>query len=352
MKTSLRCWLLGLGLWVSGFRFWVIGLFILIGLTSNTYYLIPKSEAAERLVGIHSARVLSQSMPWIAQEAGLFKKHNLDFRLVYIASSPSVTAAMLGGDAELALTGGEGMIRAFVQGATDFVFIGAVKNVLTHSILAKPEIKRPEDLKGKKVGVNRIGSNPHYFAVQALRRSGIDPKDVNFIQSGGAPETLAALVSGALDAATLTTPMDLLAIERGFHSVIYGPDLRIPYIATAFVSLRPIIMKRPHIVAQFMRAMAEAAKVMHTDREFTLKVVGKQLRLDNRKILDSAYNLEVKNLEPRLEIRPEGFRAILEEVSKVDPRAKKVMVEDLVDRRYLEELEKSGFLDKLWESKK
>ena len=100
-------------------------------------------EAAERLVGIHSARVLSQSMPWIAEEAGLFKKYNLDFQLVFIASSPAVTAAMLGGDAEIALTGGEGNIRAYVQGATDFVFIGVVKNVLTHSIVAKPEIKRP-----------------------------------------------------------------------------------------------------------------------------------------------------------------------------------------------------------------
>ncbi len=94
---------------------------------------------------------MSQSMPWIAREAGLFKKHDLDFQLVFIASSPAVTAARLGGDAEIALTGGEGNIRAYVQGATDFVFIGAVKNILTHSILARPEIKRPEDLKGKKI---------------------------------------------------------------------------------------------------------------------------------------------------------------------------------------------------------
>ena len=108
-------------------------------------------SAAERLVGIHSARVLSQSVPWIAREAGLLQKYNLDFQLVFIASSPAVTAAMLGGDAEIALTGGEGNIRAYVQGATDFVFIGAVKNVLTHSILARQEIKRPEDLKGKKI---------------------------------------------------------------------------------------------------------------------------------------------------------------------------------------------------------
>ncbi|MEK7333706.1 MAG: ABC transporter substrate-binding protein [Candidatus Binatota bacterium] len=310
-------------------------------------------SAAERLVGIHSARVLSQSVPWIAREAGLLQKYNLDFQLVFIASSPAVTAAMLGGDAEIALTGGEGNIRAYVQGATDFVFIGAVKNVLTHSILARPDIKRPEDLKGKKIGINRIGSNPHFFAVQALRQKGLDPtKDVQFIQSGGSPETLAALVSGALDAASLNPPADTQAISQGFHYVIYGPDQRVPYVATAFVTLRPVLAKRTQVAGQFMRAMAEAAKIIHTDKEFTYKVLGKYLRVTDRKVLDASYNTEIKAVEPRLEIRPEGIQGILDEVAKVDPRARKVKPEELIDRRFLEEMDKSGFFDRLWEGKR
>src|SRR5262245_21251961 len=131
--------------------------------TSAIFLLLAISQSisgADKLIGIHSARVLSQSMPWVATEAGLFKKYNLDFDLVFIASSPSVTAAMLGGDAEISLGGGEGPIRAYVQGASDFVFVAGFKNVLTHSILARPDIKRPADLKGKKVGINRVGSNP------------------------------------------------------------------------------------------------------------------------------------------------------------------------------------------------
>ncbi|HBA39444.1 MAG: hypothetical protein A2W66_02820 [Deltaproteobacteria bacterium RIFCSPLOWO2_02_56_12] len=310
-------------------------------------------SAAERLVGIHSARVLSQSVPWIAREAGLLQKYNLDFQLVFIASSPAVTAAMLGGDAEIALTGGEGNIRAYVQGATDFVFIGAVKNVLTHSILAGPDIKRPEDLKGKKIGINRIGSNPHFFAVQALRQKGLDPtKDVQFIQSGGSPETLAALVSGSLDAASLNPPADTQAISQGFHYVIYGPDQRVPYVATAFVTLRPVVAKRTQVAGQFMRAMAEAAKIIHTDKEFTYKVLGKYLRVTDRKVLDASYNTEIKAVESRLEIRPEGIQGILDEVAKVDPRARKVKPEELIDRRFLEEMDKSGFFDRLWEGKR
>lgn len=309
--------------------------------------------AAERLTGIHSARVMSQSMPWIAQEAGLFPKYDLDFRLVYIASSGMVTAAMLGGDADISLTGGVGNVRAYVQGATDLVFIAGIKNTMTQSIMAKPEIQRPEDLKGKRIGVSRIGSNTHYFTIQALRRSGMEPgRDFTFIQTGGDPETLAALIGGGIDAATITAPTDAVAIAKGYRYVVYGPDLKIPYSATAFVGLRSVIAKRPQAIGQFMRAMAEAAKILHTDTEFVYKVLGKHLRVTDKKILDAAYNAEIKVLEPRLVLKDEAIQAILEEVSQVDPRARKVKPQDLIDLRYVEEMEKSGFFDKLWSVKR
>jgi ABC-type nitrate/sulfonate/bicarbonate transport system substrate-binding protein len=311
--------------------------------------LIPTYvNATDKLIGIHSSRVLSQSMPWVAQEAGLFKKYNLDFDLVFIASSPSVTAAMLAGDAEISLGGGEGPIRAYVQGANDFVFVAGFKNVLTHSIVGSPQIKSPADLKGKKVGINRVGSNPHYFAVQALRRSGIDPAEVNFIQSGGSPETVVALLSGGLDAASLNPPADTQAVARGMHYVIYGPELRLPYAATVFITRKSTIAKRQAVLGQFLRAMAEAGKIIHTDKEFTYKVLGKYLRLTDRKILDAAYNSEVKVLENRLEMNVEGFQAILDEVARVDPRAKKIKAQDLIDRRFIDDMERSGFFDKLW----
>ncbi len=323
-------------------------LITLIAAALGLFFSSSSLLAADKLIGIHSARVLSQSMPWVAREAGLFKKYNLDFDLVFIASSPSVTAAMLSGEAEISLGGGEGPVRAYVQGAADFVFVGGFKNVLTHSIVGRTDIKRPADLKGKKVGINRIGSNPHYFAVQALRRSGIDPSEVNLIQSGGSPETLAALLSGNLDAASLNPPADAQAIARGLHYVINGTEVKLPFAATVFFTRRSIIAKRPAVLGQFLRAMAEAGKIIQTDKEFVYKVMGKYLRLTDRKVLDAAYGGEVKVLENRLELNNEGLQAILDEVSRADPRAKKIKAEDLVDRRFLDEMKSSGFFDKLW----
>lgn len=311
------------------------------------------SAAADRVLGVHSARVMSQSMPWIAEQAGIFRSHNIEFPLVYIGSSPLATAAMLGGDAQIMIDGGLGTVRAFVQGKSDLVFIGGIKNTLTQSILAGPQIKTLENLRGKKVGVTRIGSTTHYFAVQAFRRKGMEAgRDYTLIQTGGAPEMHAALVSGAIDAGTMTAPWNIRAISQGFHYVVYGPDLRIPQVATSFITRRSLIARQSPLLARFMRAMAEAAKVLHTDKDFTYKVLAKELRVQDRKILDAAYNDEIKVLEPRLELKMEALQAIFDDVAQVDPRAKKVKAQDVVDFRYIEEMDKSGFFDKLWGDKK
>ena len=314
--------------------------------------LTHAASAPDKLVGIHSARVMSQSLPWMAEEAGLFKKHNIDFNLVFISSSSIVTAALLGGDAEMTLTGGIGNVIAYVRGSTDVVFVGGVKNVMTQSLVAGGALKRPEDLKGKRIAVSRIGGNTHYFTIQALRRHGLEPnRDFSFMQSGGDPEALAALMSGNVEAAALTPPSDAKALANGFQYVLYGPDLKIPYAATAFVTRRSVIAKRPQMVGNFMRAMAEAAKIMHSDREFVYKVLGKYLRVTEKSILDAAYNAEIKALEPRLAIKNEALQATLEEIAATDPRAKKVTAQELIDRRYLDEMEKSGFFDQLWAKK-
>ncbi|MGZ9272169.1 MAG: ABC transporter substrate-binding protein, partial [Candidatus Binatia bacterium] len=192
-------------------------------------HIAQGAAAPDKLVGVHSARVMSQSFPWVAQEAGLFKKYNIDFNLVFISSSAIVTAALLGGDTEMTVTGGIGNVAAYVKGSTDLVFIGGVKNVMTQTLVAGGNIKRPEDLKGKRIGVSRIGGNSHYFTVQALRRYNMEPnRDYSFLQTGGDPEALAALLSGSLEVANLTPPTDAQAIAKGYHYVVYGPDLKIP----------------------------------------------------------------------------------------------------------------------------
>jgi NitT/TauT family transport system substrate-binding protein len=252
--------------------------------------------AADKLLTLYTARVMSQAYPWIAQEAGLYKKYDLEIPLVFVTPGPPAVAAILSGDSEVAVIGAASITRPVVAGNKEPVFIGGIKSLLTHSIIAKPDIQRPEQLKGKRIGVSRIGSNPHYFAVQALRHFNIDQREVSFIQAGGAPETLAALIAQGIDAAVLTVPTDAQALKLGYHYVVYGPDLRIAYAATTFTTRRSIIARRGPVIGRFMRAMAEAAKIMHTDRDFTYKVLQKYLRVDDRKLLEASYNVESRLL--------------------------------------------------------
>jgi NitT/TauT family transport system substrate-binding protein len=290
---------------------------------------------------------MSQSMPWIAEEAGLFKKYDLDFQLVYISSASMVNAAMLSGSGDVAITGGESVVRTVTQGVNELVFIAAAKNSLTHSILSRPEIKRPEELKGKRLGLTRLGSNSHYFVIQVLRRFGMEPSDVNILQTGGQVENLSALLSGNVDAATMTGPSGgARAISQGFRYAVYGPDLRIPFAAATLVTRRALLRTRAPAVEKFVRAMAEAINLMFTDKELTYKVLGKQLRITDRKVLDSAYDEEIKVMEPRMQFRMESLQAILDETSKTDPRAKKFKPQDLVDQSILDKLEKSAFFEK------
>jgi len=304
------------------------------------------ATAPDRLVGLHSAQVMSQSMPWIAREAGLFRKYDIDFNLVFIPSSPVATAATISGDADIGVTGAVGNVRAIVQGTNDLVFIGGMKNFLTHSIMGKADIKTPQDLKGKKVAVGRFGGNTHYFVLQALRRLGMDAKDIQTIQTGGGPETVAALLAGNVDAAGLVAPGDFQVASRGYRYVVNGFDLKIPYAATCVVTLRSLINKRGPVISRFMRAMAEASKLMHSDRALVYRVLGKYLRITDPKVLDASYNSEIAAMEQRLEIHEAALQASLDEIAPLDARAKTIKPADMIDRRFLVELEKSGVFAK------
>jgi NitT/TauT family transport system substrate-binding protein len=309
--------------------------------------------AADRLVALYSSHAVPYSTPWIAEEMGLFKRYDLDFEFVYIPSSSTATAAILGGNVEIGLLGGVGVVNAFVSGASDLVFIGSFKNIMTQSIIAKPEVTKLQDLKGKKIGVTRIGSNTHYFSVQALRRAGMSPeKDITFIQTGGDMETLGALFTGAIDAASLLPPTDGRAIARGFRYVVYGPDLAIPYAASTITTRRSIVAKRSQVIARFMRAMAEASRTMHRDKEFAYRVLQKKLRINDRSVLENGYATEIKVMEPRLDIKAQAIQTIIDEAQKTNPRAADIKPQDLVDRRYLTEMETSGFFNQLWSDKR
>jgi len=311
------------------------------------------SSAADKLVALYSAHAVPYAMPWVADELGLFKKYDIDFAFVYIPSSSTATSAILGNNVEVGLLGGVGHCQCLRQRRDG---LGVHRQHQEHhdaKRAGKTGYYTLEQLKGKRIGVTRIGNNTHFFTVQAFRRAGMNPdKDITFIQTGGEAETLGALVSGRIDAATLLPPSDSRAIAQGFRYVVSGPDIAIPYAASTIATRRSIIAKRTFVIGRFMRAMAEASKSMHKDKELVYRVMEKQLRIKDRAILDASYAIEMKVMESRLELRAQAIQPMIEEVARTNPRANEIKPQELMERRYLAEMESSGFFGQVWGEKR
>jgi ABC-type nitrate/sulfonate/bicarbonate transport system substrate-binding protein len=152
-----------------------------------------------------------------------------------------------------------------------------------------------------------------------------------------------ALATGAVDAASITTPQDTRAAFQGFNYVIDGREIKPPYVATGFVTLRSVITKRPKVISQFMHMMAESYKIMVTDRDLAFRLMAKKIGLTDRKVFDAAYTQELKVLEPKLDIKAGAIQATLDD--QQDRPAAKVSPQQLIDRRFLEEMEKDGTFD-------
>jgi ABC-type nitrate/sulfonate/bicarbonate transport system substrate-binding protein len=155
-------------------------------------------------------------------------------------------------------------------------------------------------------------------------------------------------MTGRIDAATLLPPSDGKALALGFRYVVFGPDIGIAYAASSIATRRSVIAKRGAAIGRFMRAMAEASRAMHRDRELVYRVMEKKLRIKERAVLEASYTIEMKVMEPRLELKAAALQPMLEEIARINPRANEVKPQDMIDRRYLSEMEKNGFFEQLW----
>ena len=133
------------------------------------------SAQSSTLTAFYTAPVVSMAPMWIAKEVGFFKKQGLDVKLVFIASGPLGTTSILSGDVDVGIIGGFAPIRAIAGGAKNLVIIGQSKNRMTGAIVGKKEIASVQDLKGKRLGIDRIGSNPDMFTQASLARFNMDP---------------------------------------------------------------------------------------------------------------------------------------------------------------------------------
>jgi len=286
---------------------------------------------------------------WIAKEVGFFKKQGLDVKLVFIASGPTGTTSLLAGETDVGIIGGFAPTRAIVGGAKDLVMVGQSKTRMTGNIVGKKEIATVQDLKGKRLGIDRIGSNPDMFAQASLARFGIDTlKDLQYVQLGNIGNGIPALKGGTIDALIAGAPHDLFAQRLGFRVILDITALKIPFAVTVLASARHTVERKQQELAKFMRAYAEAIHYFLTNPEGTSRIVTKYTKVEDREIVAYSIDLESKAMEKTLQIDPKGIDLILGIIAKTVPQAASAKVEDFYDPRFSNELRDSGFLKKLW----
>ena len=304
------------------------------------------------LTAFYTAPVVSMAPMWIAKEAGFFKKQGLDVKLVFIASGPLGAAAILSGDVDVGIIGGFAPVRAIAGGAKNLVMIGQSKNRMTGAIVGKKEIGSVQELKGRRLGIDRIGSNPDMFTQASLARFNMDPlKDLQYIQLGSIAQGIPALKAGTVDAVSTSTPHDLFAQRLGFKVILDITALKIPFAATVLLSARNTVERKQAELTKFMRAYAEAVHYFLTNREGTMQIVAKYTKVEEREINSHAIDTESEALERTLQVDPKGIELILALINRAAPQAPSAKTEEYYDARFTNELRDSGFLKRLWGDK-
>jgi len=304
---------------------------------------------SQTLTAFYTAPVVSMAPMWIAKEAGFFTKQGVDVRLVFIPSGPIGTTSLLAAETDVGIIGGFAPIRAVVGGAKGLVIIGQSKNAMVGAIVGHKEINGVRDLKGKRHGIDRIGSNPDMYTQAALARFQMDPlKDLNYIQLGNTGNGIPALQAGTIDSLTTTAPHDLFAQRLGFKVILNITELNIPFAATVLLSTRSTVARKQAELGKFMRAYAEAVHHYLTNPEATAKIVAKYTKVEDKEVLTHSIRTEATAMEKTLQVDPRGIDLILKLIRKTVPQAASAKPEDFYDPQFFNGLKDSGLLKKLW----
>jgi NitT/TauT family transport system substrate-binding protein len=263
-------------------------------------------------------------------------------------SSRAIQAA-LAGEIQFITSGGVANINANVTGA-DFTGLTATLNTFVFKIIGSPEIKKPEMLKGKKVGISRLGGASDFSIRYALTHWGLTPdKDVAIIQVGGEPEEVLALQNKAIDAVILSEPFATVARRAGAALIADLSQLGVPYTMHGFGVRKSFIQANRDVVVRFMKAYLEGIYVFKTDKNTALNVLKKYTRLDDLSLVQVAYDEMSQRLIRRVPYPDAaGIQTIIDQLAKTRPQMKNLNPNDFIDPSILKEIEDSGFVKKLY----
>jgi len=326
---------------------------IAAGLVAAAMFSLPAVHAADKplqKINVAYSSISGNIAPlWITQDKGFFRKYGLEVQSILIESGTTTAQALVAGDIAFASVAGPPVIQSALRGA-DVVMIASVINTLTFQLYTERGITRPDQFKGKAVGVTRYGSATDFAMRYALDKYGLDAnKEVAVLQLGNQPAQLAALEAGKVQGAMLSMPTSVRAKKLGFPMLADLQMLGLEYQHTSIATSRALLKSKPELARDFMRAYVEGIHYAKTHRRESMEVLAKYLRTDEKEILDDTYDSIIQTLVPEKPYPTlKGIQIILRELGAKDPAARSAKPEQFVDTTILKELDSSGFIDKLY----
>lgn len=294
----------------------------------------------------YSAISGAMSSLWVAREGGYFKREGLEVELLYIGGGSLLIQSMISGDVPFAYGPSVPVINASLRGA-NLALVGNTGNSLVFSIMSRPEIKQPADLKGKRVGVTRLGGSTDWALDAALKHWGLERRDVNVVQTGGMPEGLAGLIAGVFGAVVLSPPSNFKAASAGMHELVDVGQLKIIFPNTPLSTSASFIKSNRDIALRFLRGFTQGLHRLRTDKEFSMKVLSKYTKVTDLETLAQLHQTYgVRYSGDRIPyVRTEGVEEILRKIPGKESREAKAG--DFIDNSLLKELDQSGWFKNL-----
>ena len=302
------------------------------------------ARAAESIRISYSAISWLMSPVWVAEELGLFKKHGLDAQLIYIPSSVTSVQALLGGSVQVITPGSSGVVIAAAQGVP-VVAVAASTRRAPFTLFTQPEITKPEELKGKVMGVTRFNSTTHMLTVLILRKLGLE----NFVsvrQMGDVPA-----MHQAFEQKIIVGMVSSYGPKARHRALTDAVRLEIPYAGSMMTVTRNFLRDHRDTVERVLRAYVEGMAVFLNQKAIAKRVLAKYIRRDQPAFLEETYDTASKYLEPVPRVDPRIVPAILGFAGLKDVDVDEVTTK-VIDNSVLDKLQREKFFDNLFAPKK
>lgn len=289
---------------------------------------------------------------WIAKEQGIFKKYGIDAELIFIIAGRAMQA-MLAGQIPVGFVGGTHVVNANTGGG-DFSMILGLENRLDYLFLAKPTIKRGEDLKGKKVGIGTPAGSASLATYVALDHLGLVPRRDNIVLLGigGVPERMAALRSGSVDATSLSPEIGQQVLGEGYRVLVDLGKENVQFQSSGLVVSRSLIKSNPLLIENIAKATVEGTAFVHkpANKEIVLKSLGRNLRLSKPEQMEKAYQGLIDALPKKPCPSIEGMKAVIKLMAQhgINAKAAQLNAEEQLDLSFCKRFEDSGFFKSLY----